>query len=193
MAAPDRRAAFILLAAGRSRRFGSDKLSAQLRGRPLWQWAAKAAEEAGFADRYLVTGTDASSLSRRGWTRVPNGRAEEGIGTSIAAGAGAAAHHGRIVIALADAPLIAPDHLLRLAQSEHTVFTRQADGSPGSPAAFRKQDFDALKNLEGDRGASSLTLPDARTIEPPSYDMLADIDTPSQLSALSRDVSGQLS
>ena len=40
---------FILLAAGRGKRFGRDKLTQDFRGQPLWSWVALAAEEAGFA------------------------------------------------------------------------------------------------------------------------------------------------
>ena len=193
MPAPDRGTGFILLAAGRSRRFGGEKLSADFRGAPLWEWAAEAAEDAGFRHRYIVTGTNSSHLSRPCWTQVTNPNAEQGIGTSIAAGVEAASGHDRIVIALADMPLIAADHLRRLAAGHGTIFTRQEDGRPGSPAAFQRSAFALLQTLDGDRGAASLAFSEAATIAPTAYDMLADVDTPSQLSALSRDVSGQLS
>ncbi|MBB3033695.1 nucleotidyltransferase family protein [Alteriqipengyuania lutimaris] len=193
MPAPDRGTAFILLAAGRSRRFGGEKLTADFRGAPLWEWAAKAAENAGFRHRYIVTGENSPHFARPGWTQVTNPHAEQGIGTSIAAGVEAASGHDRIVIALADMPLITANHLQRLAEADGTVFTRQEDGRPGSPAAFQRSAFALLQTLDGDRGAASLAFPQGTTLAPNAYDTLADVDTPSQLSALSRDVSGQLS
>ena len=88
MVSPDADTALILLAAGRSRRFGSDKLVAAFRGAPLWSWAARAAEEAGFAQRYLVVGPHSAISPRPGWQVVLNSRADEGMGASIAAAAG---------------------------------------------------------------------------------------------------------
>ena len=81
---------FILLAAGRGKRFGRDKLTQDFRGQPLWSWGARAAEEAGFAQRYIVSGPHSAIPARSGWHTVTNDNAAEGMGTSIAAGVRAA-------------------------------------------------------------------------------------------------------
>jgi molybdenum cofactor cytidylyltransferase len=183
MAPLDPAIALILLAAGRSERFGSDKLTASFRGRPLWEWAAQSAENAGFESLYLVIGEHSGITPRDRWQPVLNHDAERGLGTSIAAGVTAAAHHQRVVIALADMPLMEPAHLRLLGQETGTIFTRQPDGNPGSPAAFGHEHFARLRTLDEDRGARSLSLPKALVIEPSTCGMLVDIDTPSDIAS----------
>ncbi|MEL7690753.1 nucleotidyltransferase family protein [Citromicrobium bathyomarinum] len=175
--------ALILLAAGRSERFGSDKLTALFRGRPLWEWAAAAAENAGFESLYLVIGGHSGISGRDGWEVVMNNNAERGLGTSISVGVGAASHHERVVIALADMPLMKPSHLRLLGQESGAIFTCQPDGTAGNPAAFGHEHFPQLRTLDGDRGARSLSLDNTLVIAPPTSDMLIDIDTPSDLAA----------
>ena len=176
---------FILLAAGRGQRFGRDKLTQDFRGQPLWSWVALAAEEAGFAQRYIVSGPHSTIPARSGWHAVTNDRAAEGMGTSIAAGVRAAQDCSRVVIALADMPLVEPAHLRLLAATDGPVFTRYASGVEGSPAGFPRSVFDRLCALQGEAGARSLSLPDATAIAPASAAALADIDTPEDLLALS--------
>ena len=173
--------ALILLAAGRSERFGSDKLTASFRARPLWEWAARAAEAAGFVNLYLVIGEHSGITGRDGWKLVINPEAERGLGTSISAGVGAASNHERVVITLADMPLMEPSHLRLLGQETGAIFTRQPDGSAGNPAAFGQEHFAQLRTLDEDRGARSLSLPNALLIAPQTSDMLIDVDTPSDL------------
>ena len=185
MPPPDRDIALILLAAGRSDRFGSDKLTASFRGKTLWEWAAGSAEKAGFAHLYLIVGDHSTIRSRQNWQTVVNPAAASGMGTSIAAGVAAAASHRRIVIALADMPMMEQDHLRLLAAGSGPVFTRQADGRAGSPAAFDDDSFTALRSLDGDRGARSLSFPDAKIIEPGEKALVVDIDTPSELARYS--------
>ena len=176
--------ALILLAAGRSERFGSEKLVAAFSGRPLWQWAARAAQEAGFRHLYFVTSEDSTVEPPERWTRVVNRQAALGMGSSIAAGVAAASAHRRVVVALADMPLVPPSHLRLLAGQRGAVFTRQADGSEGSPAGFDREHFAALQGLSGERGARSLPLGETAIIDPPSPQILSDIDTPTDLAGL---------
>lgn len=56
MLSPELKTGVVLLAAGQGRRFGGGKLTAQFRGRPLWEWAAETAENANFSARVLVVG-----------------------------------------------------------------------------------------------------------------------------------------
>ena len=157
----DRGIGIILLAAGRGTRFGGDKLSRDLRGKPL--------------------------CPRAGWEAVINHHADEGMGSSIAAGVAAAAPKcERLVIALADMPLVEPGHFRDLARLRGTVFTRYDDGAEGPPAAFPKKAFAALQTLTGERGARHLDLGETDTLIPANGHMLADVDTPAALDALSR-------
>ena len=173
----------ILLAAGRSRRFGGDKLTAPFKGKPLWSWAADAAREAGLSDRYLVTGPHSSIVAAEGWQIVVNAQADKGMGTSIAAGLeAAAATCDRLVVILADMPLVTPDHLRRLANADGTVFTRYDEAGFGCPAAFPRSAFEKLRTLRADRGARAIRLNDATTIDPDEGTSLVDIDTAQDLS-----------
>lgn len=173
--------AVILLAAGRSQRFGGEKLIAEFKGKPLWQWSAEAAEDAGFAHRYLVVGEYSSMGPRDGWTTIVNRAAAAGMGTSIATGVAAAENHRRVVITLADMPQVTAAHLRRLAQTRGTTFTRQRDGRAGSPAAFDRERFAALRTLTGDRGARSLALAPHHILTPDDPAILRDIDTPGDM------------
>jgi len=172
--------AFAVLAAGSAMRFGGGKLDAPLRGRPLGRWATDAVEAAGAVARLLVVGLRPPAFAARleEWTVVGNPDAARGIGTSIAAAVAAAAGRARLVIALADMPFVTADHLGRLARGEGMVFTRQADGRPGVPAAFPASVFRHLLDLPPDRGAAHLarTVP-AAMIDPPNAAIRIDIDT----------------
>ena len=175
--------ALVLLAAGRSERFGGDKLMAEYKGKPLWTWAAMAAEEAGFQDLYIVNSPRTSIDPGNRWQTVVNADADRGMGTSIAAGVAAAKARQRVVITLGDMPMVAPSHLRALAERTGPVFTRQPDGNAGCPAAFGRESFDQLRQLDGDRGARILAHPDAVMMEPTSTGMLVDIDYKSDLAA----------
>ena len=172
MVSPDADTALILLAAGRSRRFGSDKLVAAFRGAPLWNWAARAAEQAGFAHRYLVVGPHSAISPRPGWQVVLNSRADEGMGTSIAAGVAQARRHTRLVMTL-------------LANGEGPVFTQHDDGRPGAPAGFPRSAYPRLAKLAANEGAGSLEWHDADVIAPGSAS-LQDIDRQEDLELLQR-------
>ena len=183
MTPPDPGVALILLAAGRSERFGGDKLSAIFKGQPLWTWAAQAAEEAGFRDLYIVTSPRGSIEPGDRWNRVVNPTAERGMGTSIAAGIAAAQAHDRVVIALADMPRVTASHLRALADANGSLFTRQPDGKAGCPAGFDRSAFEDLRQLDGDQGARILAGRDAAMIAPASADILVDIDRRTELDA----------
>ena len=166
----------ILLAAGRSERFGGEKLVTPFRGKPLWEWAAEAAENSGFQNLYLVTGEHTSIAASDRWRKVINPESAEGMGTSIAAGVAAAEAHERVVIALADMPLVTSDHLRALAHGTGAVFTRQQDGKAGCPAGFGRESFAALRRLTGDQGARGAIPENASILEPDDPVMLFDVD-----------------
>lgn len=175
--------AFVLLAAGRGARMGGGKLTAELHGQPLWRWAARAAELAGFAERCIVTndaeiGAQAQATE---WQVAANAQAAEGIAASLRIAAALPRADMRLVIALADMPFVAPAHLTALAAAPATVFTAWPGGKRGIPAAFTPQDRARLARLAGDRGAAALDWPGASVVAPGSPDELLDVDTQADL------------
>ncbi len=189
MTAIDPSVACILLAAGSAKRFGGGKLFAQLGGQPLWEWAAKRLEQAGFESRYLVVdpGVEAQP-TRSGWHRVENPLADEGIASSIRAGVQSASGRSRIVIALADMPFVDPSHLAALAFGDGVIFTRFPDGQPGCPAAFPAGAYLSLLELREDRGAAALcsTLGGAIKAPPDCGPTTFDVDRDTDLSKAER-------
>lgn len=176
----DPKIAFALLAAGKGRRFGGGKLVADLGGSPLWRWAARSVEQAGFVTRYLIVPGDGAFVmgeGAEGWTIAENPDADEGISTSIRRACELATDCYRLVVALADMPFVEPDHLRTLAGGAGVIFTGYKSGRLGVPAAFPRDAFPRLAGLTGDRGAAALDWgQDAISVRPTSYDSLLDID-----------------
>ena len=166
----------VLLAAGQGKRFGGAKLTADFRGRPLWQWAAETAEKIDFSKRVLVVHENSSIGKRRGWRRIENTQADQGMGTSIAAGVRTMTDCNRVVIMLADMPLVSHTHIGRLVATQGVAFTLYPDETAGCPASFPRSAFPLLESLNGDKGAQNLDLGDAALLAPSHERQLADVD-----------------
>lgn len=155
---------------------------AMFRGRPLIAHAAETLRD--FAPDQLIAVVSSldmvSELDR--FTCIPvNGAsaaqsASLRIGIEFASLAGA----GRIIIALADMPFITKPLLCDLcAQCTLNSGSVATDGHKRSPpACFPRGHFEALTNLQGDRGARELLweIPDSGLV-PVNGSELADIDT----------------
>ncbi|WP_171033136.1 nucleotidyltransferase family protein [Qipengyuania marisflavi] len=176
MPPPEVETGVVLLAAGQAKRFGGGKLTATFRRQPLWEWAAQTAENIDFSERLMVIGPNSPINSRPGWRLVKNPVAERGMGTSIAVGVRALTDCDRVVILLADMPLVSRTHLCRFLKARGVAFTRYPDGTAGCPAIFPRPVFPLLETLAGDRGARSLDLGDAELIEPSHEGELVDVD-----------------
>lgn len=176
----DRQPLVAVLAAGLATRFGGGKLDADLVGKPVGRWVLDAVEAAGLTHRFVVTGPEMPSFARNslGWQVIVNQHPGQGLSGSVAA-----AHREALdrrldlLLLLADMPLIAPDHLLRLTQAPGSSATRYPDGRVGVPALIRVRDQEGLASLSGDRGAGQVLakIPGIIPIET-SADGLLDID-----------------
>ena len=183
----DPQIAVALLAAGRATRFGGGKLDAGLNGKPVGLRAAEVAENAGFLTRIIVTSDSPPNFIDQlvGWHHVINPDAKQGLSTSICAAVRAGVSCRRLVITLADMPIIQPAHLESLAHGSTITFTRYPDGRRGVPAAFPSRHFARLANLTKVRGAADVDWDEeAQVLTPKSPTSLLDIDHVDELEKL---------
>ena len=182
---PPENVALILLAAGRSRRFGpAHKLEQDLVGTPVGLHVVKTLEALSFAARIAVIGPSAPDYGRFDFRVVENPDPDAGMSGSIALGISAAkaANIGAALIMLADMPLVTESHVRRLLcayDHENSIITSVADGKMMPPTLFGSAHFNRLASLTGDAGARDL-LSRAKRIAAPSETMI-DIDTPDDL------------
>jgi len=184
----------LLLAAGRSSRFGGDKLLAPLHGRPVLFWGA-AAIATEVDSLFLVVPPDSpqriEALDGILAVVVEHAGRDAGMASSIRAGIAALpADVEAVVIALADQPLVAPEVVRRLTErwregGATAVVPRYRDGR-GHPVLFGRAAFEGLATIEGDTGARALldSLGDAVAVVTVSSAMPVDVDTPDALRAL---------
>jgi molybdenum cofactor cytidylyltransferase len=186
--------AALLLAAGRSERFGGDKLLAPLRGHPVLFWSAAAiAPEVDALHLVVPPGatTRIAALAGMPCAVVENAGRDAGMASSIRAGIAALPPEtDAVVIALGDQPLVAPDVVRQLCArwregGVRAVAPRYRDGR-GHPVLFGRETFPMLSALTGDTGARALldSLGDAVAFVPVDGTAPVDVDTPDALRAL---------
>jgi len=182
----------ILLAAGFSRRFGSDKRRHVLGdGRSLLQ-ASVALYAAAFARLVVVLRPGDDDLAAGVEALCPHAQivrcadAAEGMGRSLAAGARAARTWGYAFVALADMPWVRPETLQRLrraleAAAEDAIVVPVHQGRPGHPVGFAARYLDALAELGGEAGARRVVEAAGERvlrIEVDDPGVLKDLDAP---------------
>ena len=183
----------IVIAAGASRRFGpDDKLLADLDGRPLIARALDAYAALPAARKIAVTRPDSKCpdiCAAAGFAIIENPRADDGMGTSIAAGVAAASDAAFALIGLADMPHInpqTPPALWQAAGSENDIIVPLHEGRRGHPVLFGRAHFAALAALDGDSGGRAVIAAAEPVTELPVDDpgIHQDIDTLQDLAAL---------
>jgi molybdenum cofactor cytidylyltransferase len=186
----------ILLAAGYSTRFGSNKLLQALpagspdAGVPIALASAKHLLAA-LPQSVAVLRPRAQKLGKllrdAGCSTVICKNAGEGMGVSLAAGVRAAADANGWVVALADMPYVRPETIRVIARalSEGATIAAPAyRGERGHPVGFARRFLDDLTELRGDAGAREILKahPDWVTLyEVDDPGVLRDIDEPSDL------------
>lgn len=165
----------VLLAAGRSTRFGeSNKLLADVDGEPVVRHSARTllAAVAGGDDAdanpvtVVVLGHEADavreSLSDLPVETVENNDYAAGQATSVARGVAWARERDAdaVLVALGDMPWVDSDTCDRLlaafADSDRDIAVPTYEGRRGNPVVFGARHFDALADVEGDVGGRAL-------------------------------------
>jgi molybdenum cofactor cytidylyltransferase len=195
----------IVLAAGRSTRFGSEKLLAPLQGRPVLarvlDTVSASARGGTLRAVFLVVrephGAEAQLGQEAGAIVVHAPRASEGVGPSLAAGLARVASTappggGAALVLLGDQPAVRReviDEVVRRwrATGADAVRPRYAEApdEPGHPVLLDRSLWQAVSLLEGDTGPGKLLAGrSVELVDVPGRN--PDIDTPADLAGFSR-------
>jgi molybdenum cofactor cytidylyltransferase len=179
----------VLLAAGRSTRFGQDKLLVPLAdGLPVAVAALRHLAPAVDDVVAVVRPGDerlASVLTAAGARVSACARAAEGMGASLAWGVRAAPVAASWLVALADMPWIETPSIAQVAQAMRDGAQIAAAGyrhARGHPVAFSAAFYADLVALSGDEGAKAiLSRQRIEIVESGDAGVLRDVDTPEDL------------
>lgn len=176
----------VVLAAGSSRRFGSDKRAYRLpNGLTLLEQTLAVLQPA-FEHRVLVLAPGDTSLAaqfRANWHIVMAADASEGMGHSLAAAVPHFRAWSATVIALADMPWITMKtlQLIRRTLTPDTLVVPFYKGQRGNPVGIGAAYFPELADLRGDAGARMLFQRHADhmvRLDVSDPGILQDMDTP---------------
>jgi len=186
----------ILLAAGYSKRFGSNKLLQSLpagspeAGTPIGLAAAKHLLEA-LPESIAVVRPRAQKLARilrdAGCNTVVCKNAGDGMGASLAAGVRSTSDASGWVVGLADMPFIRPETIRTVAKALHdgaAIAAPSFQGRRGHPVGFARRFYEELSSLHGDNGARQFLEQHPEWVKVFEVDdpgVVRDIDEPSDL------------
>ncbi len=181
--------AALLLAAGSSTRFGSDKRKLLFNGVPLLAYVAALYKRV--CPRVLVVvkpgDDDVADLVDGSYEFVVARDANIGMSRSIATGIRALETAPWVIIGLADMPYVASDTIAQIAREMDggTPIARPCfRGRAGNPVGFNTRFFGSLMALKGDRGAYALIehhIDHVADVEVDDRGILCDIDRPEDL------------
>jgi molybdenum cofactor cytidylyltransferase len=185
-----------VLAAGASRRFGSQKLLADLRGKPLVRWSVERVLEARPDDVIVVVGHEGdavgAALAGLDVRVTTNERWTEGIGSSLRTGIAALPTDAdAAMIALGDEPSVQSSDMVALlaayAAGDKDIIVPSYRGERGHPVIFARRLFRELLAISGDRGARDVIASDPSRVLVVDFDAPPprDVDTREQLRSLS--------
>lgn len=186
----------VVLAAGASSRFGSDKRAHVLSSGESLLHTTLTKYSITFEQVIAVLRPADDELTAAIAGRYPNcktviaARANLGMGHSLAAGVGNAVGWDYVFIALADMPYVLRStltHLRRVMESghNHTIVLPTLEGRAGHPVGFGRAYFAELRALVGDQGARKVVAGHRdQVVEVSVTDagVLRDVDTPDDAS-----------
>lgn len=161
----------LLLAAGRSSRFGSDKLLHPLPdGQALISRSATVLAQA--TDECVALIPPHRPALKNALTQcaidvIEAANADEGMGQTIASGVRATAHAAGWIIALGDMPLLQVETAQAVVEALRqgaSLVAPFCEGQRGHPVGFSRIWFDALTGLQGDVGARDWLRTNANVI-----------------------------
>lgn len=185
--------AIILMAAGIGRRFGSNKLLAPFRGRPLWEYAWERAVEAKkeLGIKVLMVSGYQPLLQAPEVIPVCNDLPLLGASHTVRLGVKEAEKLGMqyAVFMVSDQPMLKTSSLKRLIEAREPgkIVCLSKDGRAGNPVVFHRDFFPELLALTGDRGGKMVMhchMDAVKWVEADEMSELTDIDTAASADAV---------
>jgi molybdenum cofactor cytidylyltransferase len=184
----------IVLAAGTSSRMGSNKLLADIGGKPMVRHTVAALQQASIDQIVVVTGRDSdhviAALQGLPVICVHNPEFAHGLSTSLRRGLEVVPEDSdAVLVCLGDMPLVDEAVANRLiaafSPAEHrSICVPVHQGMRGNPVLWGKAHLPALMGVTGDRGGKALLqlrADEVVEVEMPDRAVLTDIDTPQAL------------
>ncbi len=180
----------IILAAGKSSRFGGTKQLLHYNGKTLLQHVIEEAAKTGASPIVVITGSNAaevsSSITDKRITTVFNKDWSEGMASGIVAGVikinELDSSIEKIIIAVCDQPFVTASIFGQLDQLQNEsgkhIIASAYSNTIGTPVLFTRKYFDQLLGLKGDTGAKKILesfREDVATVDFPQGNI--DIDT----------------
>ena len=184
----------LVLAAGRARRFGSDKRAALLPdGRRIIDALLEQISESGLPVLLCLDESDKELAFEMDGRNIPYHlcyRAGEGMGATLAEGMAHIPSWDGLLVALADMPWVRPSTYTTIASqlNPECICVPLHNGRRGHPVGFGKRFFRELGELGGDSGARDLLTKHKGKVREVSLCDSAihrDIDLPGDLSSRS--------
>ncbi len=182
----------LVMAAGSGRRFGGNKLAAELDGKPLIRRALEAVPAAQFFAVVVVSQyEDIEELAGQfGFAAIHNDRPDLGLSRTIRLGTEAMRGCDGILYMVADQPKLRQETVAQLVevwrQHPDKIVGAGHDGRRGNPNLFPARFFPDLMALSGDHGGSAVIRAheeDLLLVETDAAELF-DCDTPEALDAL---------
>jgi molybdenum cofactor cytidylyltransferase len=151
----------IVLAAGSSVRFGTDKRLATLNNGHSILETTLACIPASFKRRILVLKDGDEKLAQlyeKHWQICFADAPELGLANSLTSAIAQVGNWEGVLVALADMPFITPHtySALQEALTQHDIVVPVCEGRRGNPVGFRKKFYSEIGALKGDQGAKPL-------------------------------------
>lgn len=190
------RYAMVALAAGSSRRFGGDKLSHPVEGRPIYEHMLEKMEAFPGLERLIVTGNPqiARAAQQRGIQAACNKEPEKGISRSIRIAIEEVTARmpqvEGILFCVCDQPFMRVSTIQKIWNAgivkPGRIICAGRKGKRGNPVLWSREYFPELLSLEGDNGGRSVMKKYADRIEivEAARRELKDVDTKQELEEL---------
>ena len=156
--------AFIMLAAGNSRRFGSNKLLYEIDGKPMYQHILEKLMTVANTPKSITVVTQYEEIEQEARTLGTkvyiNPHPDEGISSSLKIGLKANKDADACLFTVSDQPWLTTATIHQLIDlfktSQKGIACVSCQGKLGNPCIFTKKYYEELLSITGDRGGKSV-------------------------------------